>query len=80
MTYGRAKAQDFEVPPRQTAHTPPSAPFESECMPAVRSEASSPTGYARVAATIRPEKSLLDAKPRGKASMLTAILMSALVR
>ena len=42
--------------------------------------ASSPTGYARVAATIKPEKSLLDAKPRGKASMLAAILMPALVR
>jgi len=38
MIYGRAKAQDFEVPPRQTAHTLPSAPLKPECMPAVRSE------------------------------------------
>jgi len=42
MTYGRAKTQDFEVPPRQTAHTLPSAPLEPECMPTVRSEQALP--------------------------------------
>jgi hypothetical protein len=44
MTYGRAKAQDFEVPPRQTAYTLPSAPLEPERMPAVRSEQALPPG------------------------------------
>jgi len=42
MTYGRAKTQDFEVPPRQKAHTLPSASLEPECMPTVWSKQALP--------------------------------------
>jgi hypothetical protein len=42
MLYGRAKAQDFEIPPRQTAHTSAPARVEPEFVPPVRSDQTSP--------------------------------------
>jgi hypothetical protein len=42
MLYGRAKAQNFEIPPRQTAHTSALAPVEPEFMPPVRSDQTPP--------------------------------------
>ncbi len=42
MLYGRAKAQDFEIPPRQTAHTSAPAPVKPEFMRSVRSDQTTP--------------------------------------
>lgn len=42
MLHGRAKAQDVEIPPRQTAHTSAPAPVEPEFMFPVRSDQTPP--------------------------------------